>query len=157
MKTNTWSQQWSHTFTDLKVKAGGLSFEEGRGLRMRPPGMTEVTKVVAIWWLVLVVSLPSTLNTQILDRAKMTPCKFNPFCLCSNNGEKFAFFQFCGQKLKAAGTEDFSKDKSGARDKNIPQLQNSLQAVHHRPNTHLTRMSGDVCTLSHRMIVARVT
>jgi len=56
-------------------------------LRMRPPGMTEVTKVVAIWWLVLVVSLPSTLNTQILDRAKMTPCKFNPFCLCSNNGD----------------------------------------------------------------------
>ena len=48
-------------------------------------------------------SLPSTLNTQILDRAKMTPCKFNPFCLCSNNGEKFAFFQFCGKKLKAAG------------------------------------------------------
>ena len=56
--------------------------------------MAEVTQVVAIWWLVLMVSLPSTLNTlntntKILDRAKMTPCKFNPFCLCSNNGEKF--------------------------------------------------------------------
>ena len=33
-------------------------------------------------------SLPSTLNTQILDRAKMTPCKFNPLCICSNNGKK---------------------------------------------------------------------
>ena len=69
---------------------------------MRPPGMTEVTKVVAIWWLVLVVSLPPTLNTQILDRAKMTPCKFNPFCLCSNNGEKFAFFSVLWAKLKGS-------------------------------------------------------
>ena len=88
VKANNWSQQWSQTFTGSKVKAGILRFEEGPGKRMRPPGMSEVTQVVAVWWLVLMVSLPSTLNTQILDRAKMTPCKFNPFCICSNNGKK---------------------------------------------------------------------
>ena len=59
---------------------------------MRPPGMVEASQVVTIWVMVLMVGLPSTLNTQtrvIVDRTKMTPCKFNPFCLCSNNGEKF--------------------------------------------------------------------
>ena len=59
---------------------------------MRPPGMVEASQVLAIWVMVLMVGLPSTLNTQtrvIVDRTKMTPCKFNPFCLCSNNGEKF--------------------------------------------------------------------
>lgn len=62
------------------------------GVGMRPPGMVEASQVVAIWVMVLMVGLPSTLNTQtrvIVDRTKMTPCKFNPFCLCSNNGEKF--------------------------------------------------------------------
>ena len=81
---------------------------------MRPPGMAELCQMVAIWWLVLMVSLPSTLNTQILDRAKMTPCKFNPFCLCSNNGEKLSFLVLW---VETKG----------------------LQALHHRPNTHLTK------------------
>ena len=55
---------------------------------MRPPGMARMTRTMTTWWLLIMASLPSTLNTQILDRAKMTPCKFNPLCICSNNGKK---------------------------------------------------------------------
>ena len=115
-------------------------------LRMRPPGMMEVTQAVTIWLLVLIVSLPSTLNTQILDRAKMTPCKFNPFCLCSNNGEKSSFSV---EKLKAAGTEKIVKKYLEERIKVFlnPNPVSKPLTAHHRPNTRLTRMSGDVCTL----------
>ena len=56
--------------------------------KMRPPGMATMTRTMTTWWLLIMASLPSTLNTQILDRAKMTPCKFNPLCICSNNGKK---------------------------------------------------------------------
>ena len=35
----------------------------------------------------LLLPLP-VLPSQVLDRSKMTPCKFNPLCLCSNSGKE---------------------------------------------------------------------